>query len=115
MKSILQKRLRDLDEINTTVKQQSDINTQLLDSGDAFELAARMVLGAWDNRAQERNEVYPDGLHEFKDGINTGFELGYKVAQAELALILRSMRKGAPPDKTELENIQRTLEKEILG
>lgn len=109
MKSLLQKRLRDLDEINTTVKNQRDVNTQLLDAGDAFELAARCALGAWE--ARQGREV----TTEVKKYNLDSFELGYKTAAAELALILRAMRKGSPPDKTELEEIQKELEKEILN
>ena len=61
-------------------------------NGDEFELSARVCLGAYGNRQHHPDEEM------------ASFEQGYRVACREIALVLRSMRRGEPPTKDELES-----------
>lgn len=79
----------------------ADVVDALTEAGDALELAARAALGAWE--ARKHSELETDD-----------FELGYRTAAGELALILRAMRRGAPPDPKELEAVFKDLYEESL-
>ena len=61
------------------------VASHLEDSGrDGLELAARVTLSAYDG---VKGRLSP----------NREYRLGYRTALAELAVVLRGMRKGEPP------------------
>lgn len=86
------------------------IAEQLSASGDAFELAARCAEGAWAAREKAPIKTVQDPT---RDAALFNFELGYRVAAAELACILRAMRRGSPPNKAELAACCDTIAKQI--
>ena len=84
----------------------ADVVDALAEAGDALELAARAALGAWE--ARKRLDMSEFGIDD------DSFEFGYRTAAGELALILRAMRRGAPPDPKELEAVFKDLYEESL-
>lgn len=96
------------------LKKSDEVEKQVSDAGDAFELAARAALGAWDarNKAPLRMLSYDSQNPGPADPALT-FEIGYQTACGELAVVLRAMRHGHPPDKAELDLIQDEVEKAL--
>jgi len=70
------------------------------EAGDAFELAARCALGAYQARQRRPDE-------------SDVFRLGYLTACKELAVVLRAMRRGGPPAPAELEQARREAVEEL--
>lgn len=71
------------------------IASHLEDSGrDGLELAARVALAAYDG---VKARLSP----------NREYRLGYRTALAELAVVLRAMRKGEPPSMEAMGNARR--------
>ena len=74
-----------------------------------MELATRCALGAWEARGSvDATKLREAGLDP------DSFEIGYRTAAGELALILRAMRKGEPPGKGEMKDVQESIEKDVL-
>lgn len=109
--SRLRQQLAKLDAWETQKKQAAAVQEQLTDSGDAFELAARCAEGAWNARTP--TEFAAKLSDSVVANARLSFELGYRVACAELAIILRAMRKGTPPSKAELAEAWNKVEAEI--
>lgn len=104
----MQSRMRTQLEAQEKAYQAADkkaaIPGHLSDSGDAFELAARCALGAWDARQSRMHTTEWRGFKE-----DAQFEIGYRIACVELAIVLRAIRKGAPPDFHEMRNVTREV------
>lgn len=112
MKSRLQGQLAKLAAAQEVKDKQAEVAVQIRDSGDALELGARMALGAWGARAETKANLDLDdgvgGLEAYQ-----AYELGYRTACGELSLILRAMRRGAPPHPADLADIEKTLCEEL--
>ena len=104
MTSRLKMQLAALDAASDAQARRDAISEQLGEAGDGLELAARCALGAWEARFPSEGEK--------EDISHDDFELGYRTAAGELALILRAMRCGEPPSQTELRNVFKELYEE---
>lgn len=92
------------------------IQEHLENSGDAFELGARVALGAWEARKGRPRKERKGAVNSISLSIDEclEFELGYRIAAVELACILRAMRKGGPPDLSELDAIVEAERQKVL-
>lgn len=99
MKSRMQARLRQMDALNSSRRASAAVAEQIAAAdADIFELAARVALGAWDARkATDTSDA---------------FAVGYRTAAAELALVLRAMRRQVPPEQVELAAIEKGIRAE---
>lgn len=113
MKSRLQGQLAKLAKLAAAQEvkdKQAEVAVQIRDSGDALELGARMALGAWGARQPTKAQL---ATSERDAGEYQCYELGYRTACGELSLILRAMRRGAPPHPADLADIEKTLCEEL--
>lgn len=110
MQSRLREQLLAIEARKDDKRRAEAVQAMVYESGDALEMAARAAEGAWDARPAE-----PQG----KGAVNCiatppeQFEYGYKLACAELAYVLRRMRKGEQANSMDLRSIARQVYTEV--
>lgn len=97
--SLLARRFAEMDERESHRGRIAQLQNELGSAGDALELCARAAEGAWDARPMA--------------AASKDLEFGYKLCAAQMALVFRAMRKGAPPSAEDFEAVRVAVAEEV--
>lgn len=110
MQSRLREQLLAIEARKDDKRRAEAVQAMVYESGDALEMAARAAEGAWDARPPEQ---MGKGAVNCITAPPELFEYGYRLACAELAYVLRRMRKGEQANSMDLRSIARQVYAEV--